>query len=74
MTMASKKHERIPSAKGSQPDPKQYQRFLDAARELGCDPADPRIPDVLRGMAAHPHQPRRKGVGKGKSKSATGES
>jgi hypothetical protein len=43
-----------------QSDPEQFQRFLEAAREHGCDPADPRIPDVLREMAAHPHQPRRK--------------
>jgi len=57
----------------TQADPEQYQRFLEAARELGCDPADPRIPDVLRGMAAQPHQPRPKGGGKGKRKGAAAE-
>jgi hypothetical protein len=56
-----------------QSDPEQFQRFLEATREHGCDPADPRIPDVLRGMAARPHQPRRKGGGKVKAKDEAGE-
>ncbi|MCB1884480.1 MAG: hypothetical protein KDG89_10880 [Geminicoccaceae bacterium] len=45
--------------------PDQYTRFLEAARELGADPHDPRIRDVLRGMAAqgpkpHAEEPKRR--------------
>jgi hypothetical protein len=58
----------MPKRKTAASENDQYQRFLEAARELGCDPADPRIPDVLRGMAAIPHQPRRKGGEKGKGR------
>jgi hypothetical protein len=60
----------MPKAKLTDSDTDQYQRFLEAARELGCDPADPRISEVLRGMAALPHRPRQKGGEKGRSRSA----
>lgn len=32
--------------------------FLDIARELGCDPDDPRVAEVLRAMAAQRPKPR----------------
>lgn len=31
--------------------------FEDVARELGCDPDDPRVAEVLKAMAAQPPKP-----------------
>jgi hypothetical protein len=41
-------------------DPEQSRRFIEAARAAGCDHDDPRIVDVLKGMASRPPQPRGK--------------
>lgn len=34
--------------------------FSDIARELGCDPDDPRVAEVLKAMAAQPPKPHEK--------------
>jgi hypothetical protein len=34
-------------------DPEQYQRFLDAARELGCGDSEERFAEVVRKVASH---------------------
>lgn len=40
--------------------------FIEAARELGCDPDDPRVAEVLKAMAAQPPK-RHETLGEGKS-------
>ncbi|HZI18377.1 MAG TPA: hypothetical protein VEY09_07250 [Pyrinomonadaceae bacterium] len=39
-------------------EPDQYQRFLEAARELGCEENMDRLDDALRRVAKTPPQPR----------------
>lgn len=44
--------------------------FEDIARELGCDPDDPRVAEVLKAMAAQPpkpHEPKDKAAPAGKT-------
>lgn len=40
--------------------------FVRLARELGCDPGDPRVAEVLKAMAAQPPKPHEKS-GEGKA-------
>jgi hypothetical protein len=42
----------MPKRKVSEPDPEQYQRFVEAARELGCDESEERFVEVVRKVAA----------------------
>lgn len=42
------------AGKGSAAEPEQYQRFLDAARELGCDESEERFAQVVRAIARAP--------------------
>jgi len=37
--------------------------FVELARELGCDPDDPRVAEVLKAMAAQPPKPHEKPSG-----------
>lgn len=64
------KHPKRPAAGATDPgpaggaiadkaDPGQYQRFLDAARELGCEEGMDRLDDALRRVAKAPPQPHR---------------
>lgn len=46
--MASKTPEPGPAAESGRADPDQYQRFLEAARELGCEENFPRFEDALK--------------------------
>lgn len=46
--------------------------FLEAARELGCDPDDPRVAEVLKAMAAQRPKPHEKPSG-GKSPDRKGK-
>jgi hypothetical protein len=47
------------SAGGEEPaDPDQYARFLEVARELGCEEGIDRLDDALRRVAKAPPQPR----------------
>ena len=41
----------------------QIDRFSEIARELGCDPDDPRVADVLKAMAKQPPKPHGKDAG-----------
>lgn len=41
-------------------------KFEDVARELGCDPDDPRVAQVLKAMAAQPPKPHERPSGGGK--------
>ncbi len=47
-----------PGRKGTEADPEQYERFLEAARELGCEDNPERLNEVLRRMAKMPPQRR----------------
>jgi hypothetical protein len=61
MTMPKRKAtEPDPEAPVPMDDPEQSRRFIEAARAAGCDPGDPRILDVLKGLASRPPQPRGK--------------
>ena len=61
--MTNKRSEVDPSPAAGKADPEQLQRFLETARELGCEPTSEadlgRVDDVLRRMAKMP--PERRG-------------
>jgi hypothetical protein len=46
------------SRKNVRSDPGQYQRFLEAARELGCEENMGRLDEALRRVAKAPPQPK----------------
>ena len=45
-----------PARKGEEADPEQYERFMEAARELGCEENVGRLDEVVRRAAKLPAQ------------------
>ncbi len=59
----------MPKRKAPEPDPEQYERFLEAARELGCEENRDRLDEVVRRAAKMP-PPRQESTGPRKGKKA----
>jgi hypothetical protein len=51
-----------------------HQAFIETAREMGCDPDDPRGLDVLKRLAATPPKRREKGGRERHNPSGSGKS
>jgi hypothetical protein len=65
----------MPKAKAPAQDLEQYQRFLDTARELGCDESEERFAKVVRTIARAPmpSASEMKASGKADRKTKTGQ-